>query len=171
MLRWAVQKHDGPVAVRYPRGGDRSFGGSSWTDRDDVKRTGALACHRMGDDVTLITYGTMLENTMKAAEILSAQGVEATVLRLLTVEPLPVYNILTMLSKTEHVVIVEEVAGGCGIRETLAWELEHLRPGIRVDGIDLGRRFITHGDVNSLYRYYGLDEQFIANFVQEVRKA
>ena len=171
MLRWAVQKHNGPVAIRYPRGGNRSFTGSNWDVRADVKTAGALACHRMGDDVTLITYGTMLENTMKAAEILSAQGVEATVLRLLTVEPLPVYNILTMLSKTEHVVIVEEVAGGCGIRETLAWELEHLRPGIRVDGIDLGRRFITHGDVNSLYRYYGLNEQFVANFVQEVRKA
>ena len=170
MLRWAVQKHNGPVAVRYPRGGDREFKESKWVDRADVKIAGALACHRMGSDVTLVTYGTMLDNTMKAAEILAQQGIEATVLRLLTVKPMPVYNILTMLSKTEHVVIIEETASGCGIRDTLAWELEHLRPGIHVDGIDLGDQFVTHGDLNTLYRHYGLDGQSIAKYVQEVRK-
>ncbi|MBQ7415598.1 MAG: 1-deoxy-D-xylulose-5-phosphate synthase [Oscillospiraceae bacterium] len=168
MLKWAVEKCDGPVAVRYPRGGDREFTGNHWADDGDIKDSGLLACHRTGDDVTLITYGTMLDNTMKAAELLSQLGIEATVLRLLTVNPLPVSSILKMMSKTHHVVMVEEAAGGCGIREALAWELEHLRPGIRIDGIDLGHRFITHGDLKSLYRYYGLDDQFIADYVQEV---
>lgn len=171
MLNWAIQKYDGPVAIRYPRGGDREFKGNHWTVRPDVKKSGALACHRMGNDVTLITYGVMLDNTMKAAELLAKQGIEATVLRLLTVEPLPVYNILTMMSSTQHVVIVEEAAASCGIRESLAWKLEHLRPGIQVDGIDLGHQFITHGDLNSLYRHYGLDPESIAKFVQEVRKS
>ena len=169
MLRWAVQEYNGPVAIRYPRGGDRGFDGCNWNPTSEVANTGALACHRMGDDVTLITYGTLLENTMQAAEKLAEQGIEATVLRLLTVEPLPVYNILTMMSDTPHVVILEEAAGGCGIREALAWELNHLKLGIQVDGIDLGHQFITHGDMNSLYRHYGLDAESIANFVQEVR--
>ena len=171
MLRWAVKEFDGPVAIRYPRGGNRSYMYSNWTTSDDVSTLGALACHRKGDDITLITYGTMLENTMKAAKILSEQGIEATVLRLLTVSPLPSKGILEMMSRNKHVVIVEEAAGGCGIREPLAWELEHLCPGIRVDGFDLGRQFITHGDIQSLYRHYSLDEHSIANYVQEVRKA
>jgi 1-deoxy-D-xylulose-5-phosphate synthase len=168
MLKWAVEKYDGPVAIRYPRGGNRGYEGNKWDFRPEFKTAGALACHRMGDDVTLITYGVTLDNTMKAAELLSQQGIEATVLRLLTVEPLPVYNVLTMMSKTQHVVVIEETAGGCGIREALAWELQHLRPGIQVDGIDLGHQFITHGDMNSLYQHYGLDAQSIAKFVQEV---
>ncbi|MBQ7345613.1 MAG: 1-deoxy-D-xylulose-5-phosphate synthase [Oscillospiraceae bacterium] len=171
MLHWAVEKHDGPVAIRYPRGGDRDFVGSKWEPTADIARSGALACHRMGADVTLITYGTLLDNTMKAAGLLSEQGIECTVLRLMTVAPLPVYNILTMMSETEHVVVVEETAGGCGIREALAWELQHLKPGIRVDGIDLGHRFITHGDMASLYQYYGLDAPSIAKFVQEARSS
>ncbi|MBQ9761611.1 MAG: 1-deoxy-D-xylulose-5-phosphate synthase [Oscillospiraceae bacterium] len=169
MLRWAVQDYNGPVAIRYPRGGDRSFEGCNWSPSAEIATTGALACHRMGDDVTLISYGTLLENTMQAAEKLAQQGIEATVLRLLTVEPLPVYNILTMMSDTPHVVILEEAAGGCGIREALAWELHHLKPGIQVDGIDLGHQFITHGDMNSLYQHYGLDADSIVKFVQEVR--
>lgn len=168
MLRWAVQKHNGPVAVRYPRGGDREYKGSKWVDRADVKIAGALACHRMGSDVTLVTYGTMLDNTMQAAELLSKQGIEATVLRLMTVAPVPVYHVLTMMSQNPHVIVVEEAAAECGIRELLAWKLQHLKPDVRVDGIDLGNRFITHGDMKSLYQHYKLDPQSIAEFVQEV---
>lgn len=121
--------------------------------------------------MTLITYGTMIDNVMKAAEILARQGIEATVLRLLTVSPLPVYHVLSMMSETAHVVILEEAAGGCGIREALAWELQHLNRDIRVDGIDLGRQYVTHGDMNSLYKHYGLDAESIASFVQEVRQS
>lgn len=168
MLHWAVQKHNGPVAVRYPRGGDRDYKESKWVDRPDVKIAGALACHRMGRDVTLVTYGTMLDNTMQAAELLSEQGIEATVLRLLTVAPVPVYHVLTMMSATPHVVVIEEAAAECGIRELLAWKLQHLSPEVKVDGIDLGNRFVTHGDMKSLYQHYKLDPQSIANFVQEV---
>ena len=170
MLRWAIKDYNGPVAIRYPRGGNRTYTGSNWNGAAEVSTAGALACHRMGSDVTLITYGTMLEQVMEAADILSQQGIEATVLRLLTVAPLPVYNILTMMSQTEHVVVIEEAAAGCGIREALAWELQHIKDGIRVDGIDLGNRFVPHGDVATLYRQYGLDSASIAEFVQEVRQ-
>ena len=168
MLEWAVKKYDGPVAIRYPRGGNRGFEGCNWKALPDIARSGALACHRMGKDVTLVCYGTMLDNTLKAAELLAQQGVEATVLRLLTVAPLPVYNVLTMMAESDYVVVLEEAAGGCGIREELAWELRKLKPGVRVDGIDLGKRFVTHGDMNSLYQHYGLDDRSIAKYVQEV---
>ncbi len=170
MLRWAVKDHNGPVAIRYPRGGNRGFEGSNWTGAPEVATAGALACHRMGDDVTLVTYGTMLDNTMQAAEQLARQGIEATVLRLLTVSPLPVYQVLTMMSRTEQVVVIEETAGGCGIREELAWNLRKITPTIRVDGLDLGRQFVTHGSMDALYRHYGLDADSIAKFVQEVRQ-
>jgi 1-deoxy-D-xylulose-5-phosphate synthase len=89
MLQWAVKEHDGPVAVRYPRGGNRSYDGCSWDPNGQIAKTGAMACHRMGSKVTLITYGTMIEQVMEAAELLCQNGIEATVLRLLTVSPLP----------------------------------------------------------------------------------
>lgn len=171
MLQWAVKSHDGPVAVRYPRGGNRSFDGCCWNPGPDVVKAGALACHRMGQDLTLVTYGTLVDQVMEASELLAEQGIEATVLRLLTVAPLPVYHILTMMSNNPHVVVVEEAAGGCGIREDLAWQLQHLNASIRTDGIDLGRQYITHGDLKSLYHHYRLDAASIAAFVQEVRQS
>jgi 1-deoxy-D-xylulose-5-phosphate synthase len=166
MLRWAVKEHDGPVAVRYPRGGNRSFEGCSWDPNGQIAKAGAMACHRMGADVTLITYGTMIEQVMDAAELLSKNGIEATVLRLLTVAPLPVYHILTMMSEAPHVVVIEEAAGGCGIKEDLAWKLQHLKSDIKIDGIDLGCQYITHGDLMSLYQHYGLDAASIAAYVR-----
>ncbi len=89
-------------------------------------------------------------------------------MRLLTVAPLPLHHILTMLSDNPHVVVVEEVTRGCGIREALSWELQHLKSDVLVDGLDLGHQFVTHGDMNSLYHHYKLDANSIATFVKEV---
>ena len=110
MLDWAVNECDGPVAIRYPRGGDRNYIESRFAD-------GAVACHRTGEQLTIITYGTMLDNCMKAADILSQQGVETTVLRLLRVDPLPETAILENVSGS--VLIVEEACSGSGIHEAI----------------------------------------------------
>lgn len=169
MLCWAVEDHHGPVAVRYPRGGDRGYVGSAWRNTGTVADRGLLTCHRAGSDVTLITYGTILENVLTAAELLSQQGIQATVLRLLSVQPLPVEDILQQMAPGAPVVIIEEVSGNCGVRDALACALTQQRPGCCVDGIDLGHRYVQHGALDALYAHYGLDPDAIARFVQEVR--
>ena len=168
MIRWAVEDCQGPVAVRYPRGGDRSYSGSDWTPGILAARKGALKCHRRGDDVTFITYGTILENVLDAAAVLEEQGIRGTVLRLQTVAPLPIEEIIKHMSARRHVVVVEEICAGSGVRQDLAWDLQHRLPDCRVDGIDLGHRFVTHGAVNTLYKHYGLDAESIAAFTREV---
>ena len=164
MLRWAVEDHNGPVAVRYPRGTEGSYTASDWhgLDKELVK------CHRQGKDVTLITYGSILENVMAAAEELSEQGIEATVLRLLTVSDLPAEQIAAKLSENHSVIVIEEACSGSGIREALAWELRKINPDCRVDGIDLGRDFVPHGSQKELYKHCGLDAASIAAYTKEV---
>ncbi len=169
MLRWSVSCHNGPVAVRYPRGGNRSYTESAWTDVGSIAEDGLLTCHRKGKGATIICYGTMLENAMNAAEVLSDQGIEATVLRLLTVKPLPVKAILEQMAQNVPVVVVEEISGNCGIRDTLSYELRKIKHDCRVEGLDLGCRFVQHGSIDRLYGHYGLSGQAIADFVQEVR--
>ena len=118
--------------------------------------------------MTLVTYGSMLDNVLEAAEILSRRGIEATILRLLTVSALPTREILTEMSEKRRVIVAEEVCTGSGIREALAWELRKLCPDCRVDGVDLGADFVTHGSTKELYRHYGLDGESIANYTQGV---
>ena len=164
MLRWAIEEYDGPVAVRYPRGTEGSYHASDWKglDGDLVK------CHRTGKDVTLITYGSMLENVLNAANLLAEQGVEATVLRLLTVSDLAASQVARYLPEGAAVIVAEEVAAGSGIREALAWQLRRLVPDLRVEGLDLGRDFVPHGSLKELYQHCGLDAASIAAFTQEV---
>ena len=168
MLRWAIEDWDCPVAVRYPRGSDGSYQASDWEAGAHAHRDGALKCHRQGSDVTLITYGTIFQNVMDAAELLREQGIEATVLRLQTVAPLNIDKIVENLSSCHHVVVVEEICAGSGVRQDIAWELQHRLPDCRVDGIDLGHRFVTHGSMDLLYRHYGLDAASIAKYTREV---
>ncbi len=163
MLTWAVLRQKGPVAIRYPRGGDRNYTASAWEDSLDT-----VCRHRQGTDVTIVTYGTLLQNAMEAADILAQQGIEAAVLRLLAVAPLPVDQVFEQLSRNPYVVILEETCRGSGIRESLAWELTHRRPDIRVDSLDLGENYVTHGAMDALYKHYGLDGVSVARYIQEV---
>lgn len=164
MLKWAVLRYNGPVAVRYPRGSEKIYSGSAW---NAFGKTGVY-CHRRGEDVTLVTYGTLVDNVMQAADILESRGVRATVLRLLAVSPLPSQKVFEQLSENPHVVIVEETCSGSGVRQALAWDLMHKNPQCKVDGIDLGPNFVSHGKIDELYRHLGLDAESIADYVQEV---
>ena len=161
MLHWSVKDYDGPVAIRYPRGGDRTYRQSAWNQ-------GEICCHRSGKDMTVITYGTMLDNVLQAAEILSAKGIEVTVLRLLSLAPLPVDAVCSAV--TGDTLIVEEAVTGSGIYAHIAAALREKIPGIKVRSLDLGSSFVTHGSMDALYRAHGLDAESIAKTALEVHR-
>lgn len=165
MLTWAVNICNGPVAIRYPRGGDREYIGTAWSGLHS-----GVCCHRKGRGVAIITYGTMLQNAMDAAAKLELEGIHITVLRLLTVAPLPVSQILEYLQDIHHIIVVEETCAGSGIREALSWELSQCNADVSVSGMDLGCDFVTHGSVNMLYKHYGLDADGISSRVRGVLK-
>ena len=162
MLTWAVEEYNGPVAVRYPRGGNGAYSDCDWQpDR-------SVVCHRTGKDVTLITYGTLLNNVMQAAELLSRQGVEATVLRLTELSDLDADAVAQQMAENAPVVILEETCTGSGIWESLSAKLHTLCPGCKVFDKDLGNQFVPHGAMDILYKTYGLDGASITDFTKEV---
>ena len=163
MLKWAVKEYNGPVAIRYPRGGDSEYKESACNSTSHT-----VACHLQGKDVTIITYGTLVNNALKAADILAGRGISASVLRLLSVGKLPIEDIYAQLADSKNVVVVEEVCAGSGIGSVLASELSQKDPACRVYKIDLGNTYVTHGSVEKLYKHYGLDAESIANYVTEV---
>ena len=163
MLRWAVEENTHPVAVRYPRGTEGAYRESRWTDLEHT-----VTSHRDGSDITLITYGSMLGNVLEAAQLLSQEGVEATVLRLLSVSHFSGEIISGLMSQNHRLLVVEETCTGSGIREALAWELEKYMDDLKADGLDLGRVFVPHGNQSKLYEYCGLDAASIARKAKEL---
>ncbi len=163
MLTWAVCDCEGPVAIRYPRGGDKSYVDSAWNE-------GSVCTHRTGGDTAIITYGALVENAMEAAFFLAEQGMQASVIRLLSIAPLPVQEILEKLSHNTCVVIMEECCQEAGIGQALAYELQRSIPGCRVELRNLGSRYVTHGRVDILHKACGLDGQSVARYIMEVRQ-
>ena len=166
MLRWAVKRKAGPVAIRYPRGGNGAFTDTQWGDLAGIPKD-AVSIHRKGNDLTILTYGVLVNEAMQAAEILAQNGIEATVLRLMIVSPIPLEEIWANMSGNKYLYIAEEVAGNCGIRESLAAMLRKKDPNCRVQGQDLGCRYVQHGAIDKLYDYYGLSAEKIASAILE----
>ena len=158
MLRWAVLECGGPVAVRYPRGGDGSYTASAWDSESCV------AVHREGKNYAIVTYGTLVNNALAAADILAGEGINVGIIRLTRLSPLAEPDLKAALSGYKNVLVVEETATGAGIHQEIAWILrDH-----KVDCIDLGPEYVTHGSVAELYKAHGLDPMSIANKIREV---
>jgi len=163
MLTWAVQKGSGPIAIRYPRGGDGRLTESAFQDG-----CSSVCCHTAGEDAAVITYGTTAEIALQSAEQLEADGIAVKVLRLLSVDPLPVDAITQQLGAVSKVLIAEEACAGSGIHEALAWSLHKKLEKLQIESIDLGSRFVTHGSLSQLRKQLGIDADAIANKVREV---
>ena len=97
---------------------------------------------RQGHDVTLVSWGAMMLETLRAADILSDQGISAEVIDLCVLNPLQPAEILSSVSKTGRCVIVHEapLTGGFGaeIAARLADEglMSLVAPVRRVTGPD-----------------------------------
>jgi pyruvate dehydrogenase E1 component beta subunit len=83
---------------------------------DHVVELGRAAVVREGADVTLVALASMVPVALKAAELLSGEGIEAEVVDLRCLVPLDVTTVLTSLGRTSRLVTVEEnpYQGGWG---------------------------------------------------------
>ena len=168
MLHWAVMEQDGPVAIRYPRGGSPDLKDSAWVSHLEISSSGALRVHRVGKDGAIITYGTLVQNAMDAAQRLSDKGIQLSVIRLQTLSPLPVKAVLEQLENVPYAVVAEETVDSCSICKDLAYQLHQWRPDLRIYGVNLGHGFVPHGAIADLYRRYGLDADSLAAKIEEV---
>ncbi len=78
---------------------------------------------REGEDLTLVTWGAMTHETLKAADELAKQDISAEVIDVATISPLDMDTILESVEKTDRLVIVHEAAKNCGVGAEIAAEV------------------------------------------------
>lgn len=150
MLRRAVHEIAGPVAVRYPRGGEDGYDG-------DHSREAAVLL-REGRDLTLVTFGSLTGSVLRVADQLARDGVSAEVIKLNQLIPMPSQRVLASLRKTGRLLVAQEcIAQGSPGQTLLAAAAE---AGIALEGAALcscGEHFVPHGTIPQLRSLCGLD--------------
>ena len=160
MLRQALFELDGPVALRYPRGGERGF--QADTSEKPVVRL------RQGTDVTLLSYGVLIDNVLKAADRLAEQGVSVEVVKLNRISPLD-YPTLSGWCSTDTLLVLEDSFGaGCVGQRIVAILAEHAAAPKRLILKNLGKAFAPEGSVQELEHAFGLDAAGVTEAVMEV---
>ncbi|WP_179395302.1 alpha-ketoacid dehydrogenase subunit beta [Lacticaseibacillus absianus] len=81
------------------------------------------AVARPGRDVSIITYGAMVRESLKAADVLAKDGIEVEVIDLRTIAPLDVKTIIASVEKTHRAVVVQEAQRMAGVASTVIAEI------------------------------------------------
>ena len=159
MTRFALDYSDGPIVVRYPRGGS-----SLPSVEDDIQpiALGRAEIVREGGDIALVALGAGVEIALKAADLLAQQNVRATVVNARFCKPLDSKTLLSVARQCGCLITVEDgvVQGGFGsaVLELLA-DNNCLIPTAR---IGLPDSFIEHGPVPVLRGLAGLTADDVA---------
>ena len=160
MLKQAVLERKGPVAVRYPRGGEGSYTG----DAGDSP----AAVLRKGTDITLAGYGVEINEILLAAELLEQQGVQAEVVKLNLLTPLDPELVVRSVRHTGAMLVAEDCVERGGVGQRLAAALERAGVCARVCLVNCGEAFVPHGALSLLKRKLELDGAGIARRALEV---
>lgn len=97
---------------------------------------------RDGSDITLVSWGAMIKETLAAADALAERGISAEVIDVATISPLDMETIIESVSRTGRCVIIQEAPKHCGVASEIAAGLADagiyhlLAPVKRVCGYD-----------------------------------
>ena len=159
-MRWAAAT-DGPAYIRVSR---MSVPQIYPDDYEFVP--GKAITVRDGNDVTIISNGTVLWRALAAAEQLADEGISARVISMPTVKPLDEETVLAAARETAGIVTAEEAtkAGGLGgaVAETI---VEHHPTKMRILGVP---EFAVTGSAGFLLDRYGMSPEGIADAAREL---
>ena len=159
MLALAVN-HDGPIAIRYPRG---SAPGVPLEKAIRPITIGKAKVMAEGEDVLILAVGQSVGEALRARTDLAGEGISAAVVNCRFIKPLDSELIAERVEKTQRVITVEEnvLQGGFGsaILEMLA---QRGLTGCRIERVGINDVFVEHGTQSILRTHYRVDSAAIA---------
>lgn len=152
----AVHALDGPVYLRVGK-----LPVPVVTDESTPFEIGRAVGLREGGDVTLLTTGCMASETLRAAELLAAEGLEVDVLHLHTIKPLDVEAVIASATRTGCVVTAEEHSVLNGLGSAVAEALGERLP-VPLERVGTKDVFGVSGTMDELFDHFGLRAADIA---------
>jgi len=164
-MTYTAAEHDsGPIALRYPRGNGEGVPLPAKPERLAIGKGRVV---REGKKVCILSLGTRLAEALKAADVLDAKGLSASIVDLRFAKPLDVDLIKRMLASHEVCVTVEEGAvGGLGAHVlTLASDEGLIDAGLKLRTLRLPDVFQDQDKPEKQYAEAGLDAAGIVDMV------
>lgn len=164
MLCKAVSHTTGPIALRYPRGGE----GRYQADNSGMD----CVCLQEGTDLVLVSYGVMINEALEAADRLKQQNVSAAVYKINNLTAPFSADLLQQIAACGRLAVVEDVVHAGSIGQALAEELscQHLKTQW-IGLMNTGDSFAPQGAVHRIYEYYHLDGKSVAETCLEAIQA
>ena len=163
MLFTAIN-HDGPVAIRYPRGAGQ---GVSLDEPLHAIPLGKAEIVREGTDGAIVAIGSIVNTCLEAAEILAGEGLQLTVVNARFVKPMDEPVLGDLARRFNQLITVEENATAGGFGSAVSEALERLgHPRVAIHRLGVPDRFIDHATQNQQRHALQLDAHGIA---QEAR--
>lgn len=158
---FAAAEIKGPVYIRVHRQKVKRI------NAENYKMTiGKANTIREGRDVSIVTCSSVVPNTLEAAQILAAKGIDAEVINMSTLKPVDREAILESSLKTRRVVTIEEHNIVNGLGAAVAEVIVNENP-VKMKMIGIKDLFAVVGDYNEVIDYYGLTGPKIAAQVEE----
>ncbi len=161
MLKYAVTEHNGPIAIRYPRGCE------SKADSAPEFKFDKGYILKDGRDVAIFTSGRMVKRSEEVREILSESGISAGVYVLPTIKPLDREFIKSSAEGKRLAVTIEDGTkmGGFGMAVVDVKENLPNMPPFMVEAFP--DKPVPHGTVDELDKLFGMDAESIASLIKE----
>ena len=158
MLRAAILETSGPVAVRYPRGGDGAYDAAVWENQ---------WCEQPA--VTIVTYGITINDVLAAVKRLRDEHISVDLIKLDQIAPLHLEPVRQSLARSGKLLVVEETAAaGCVGSAILAQLVQEGAAPNAVRLINLQSGLVPHGSLPLLRHRTGLDEAGIYQATKEL---
>ncbi|WP_252311729.1 1-deoxy-D-xylulose-5-phosphate synthase [Sinobaca sp. H24] len=165
MLYTAVY-HDGPIAVRYPRGNGYGIEMDNELKKIDI---GKWEVVRDGKELTILSFGTMLPIAEEAAAILAEENIDVRIVNARSAKPLDADILQELYEEKGAVLTLEEAAlqGSFG-----SAVLEHYHDlnqhDMVINRMGIPDRYIEHGSVPELYEEIGLTPENVAGTLRDM---
>lgn len=149
MLKVAVNDMSGPLAIRYPRGGEGEY-------KDDHGCKTTLISE--GKDLSIIAYGTMINTAMGLVSRLREVGIDCDLIKLGCIKPLEIDPVINSLKKTGRLLIAEDVCEQSCVGKSVLSLAEEYGVLLKAFSLNnLGNGIVSHGTVSELMKDCGLD--------------
>ncbi|MDX1428320.1 MAG: 1-deoxy-D-xylulose-5-phosphate synthase, partial [Salegentibacter mishustinae] len=163
MVYTAIEKCNGPVAVRYPRGSALGVPLKSGFSQIEIGKAEKLI---EADDVALLALGSMVDYSLSAANILRSQNVHSEVVNMRFAKPIDTDMLDYIAGKHSKIVTLEEgnLPGGFGAAVLEYFAQKNYKNDVL--RIGLPDEFIDHGTQQELHKQLGIDPNGIAEKVK-----